>query len=257
MNELIKISENIQLNSQAVDARELWYTLESKKDFSEWIKNKVINSNLFIEGEDYCLLPQIGEQKNRGGHNKIDYALTLNTAKQVALMENTAKGKEIRQYFINCEQKLKAYMQLPNFNNPIEAARAWADEVEKKQGLQAIVELQQSELKEAAPKVEYHDKVLANKGVYTVTQIAKTFGLSANRLNQILEDLKIQYKNRETWVLYQKYQGMGYTTTNTHLYTNEYGQDKKSMLTVWTEQGRRFIYIQLTEYFKTHPLKQQ
>lgn len=257
MTDMIKIVENSRLNAQAVNARELWYNLESKKDFSEWIKNKVLNNNLFVENEDYCLLPQMVEQKTgRGGHNKIEYALTINTAKQVSLMENTEKGREIRQYFIDSEKRLQAMQALPNFNNPVEAARAWADQVEAKQALQAVVDLQRKELKESAPKIEYHDKVLANKGVYTVTQIAKDFGLTAIRLNQILNELGIQFKSRETWVLYEKYQKMGYTATNTHLYTNEYGQDKKSLLTVWTEQGRRFIYASLTDYFKKHPINQ-
>lgn len=256
MTELIKISRNEQLNAEVVSARELWYNLESKQEFTHWIKNKVTSNLLFIENEDYCLLDKIVEQKNgRGGHNKIEYALTINTAKQVALMENTAKGKEIRQYFIDTEKKLKAFAQLPDFNNPIEAARAWADEVEAKMALNAVVEIQRNELKEAGPKVDYYDKVLANKGVYTVTQIAKTFGLTANRLNAILCELGVQFRSRETWVLKEKYQGMGYTTTNTHLYTNEFGQDKKNLLTVWTEQGRRFIYTLLAEYFKKHPMQ--
>jgi anti-repressor protein len=255
MTDMIKITQNSRLNTQAVDARELWYELESKQEFSNWIKSKVVNNPLFIENEDYCSFDNI-VKREKGASVRKDFALTINTAKQVALMENTEKGREIRQYFIDSEKKLQAMNALPNFNNPVEAARAWADEVEAKQALQAVVDLQRKELKESAPKIEYHDKILANKGVYTVTQIAKDFGLTAIRLNQILNELGIQFKSRETWVLYEKYQKMGYTATNTHLYTNEYGQDKKSLLTVWTEQGRRFIYSMLTAYFKKHPINQ-
>lgn len=132
MEELIKLKD---YNGQkVVNARDLHELLESKKDFSEWIKNKVINSSLFVENEDYCLLPNLGEQKNgRGGHNKIEYALTINVAKQVALMENTQKGKEIRQYFIECEKelnKLKPQFQLPQ--TYAEALRELAVEVEKR-----------------------------------------------------------------------------------------------------------------------------
>lgn len=255
MTDMIKITQNSRLNTQAVDARELWYELESKQEFSNWIKSKVVNNPLFIENEDYCSFDNI-VKREKGASVRKDFALTINTAKQVALMENTEKGREIRQYFIDSEKKLQAMNALPNFNNPVEAARAWADEVEAKQALQAVVDLQRKELKESAPKIEYHDKILANKGVYTVTQIAKDFGLTAIRLNQILNELGIQFKSRETWVLYEKYQKMGYTATNTNLYTNEYGQDKKSLLTVWTEQGRRFIYSMLTAYFKKHPINQ-
>ena len=110
------------------------------------------------------------------------------------------------------------------------------------QVLTAQNQLQEHELKIQAPKVEYHDKVLSSTSTYDTTQIAKELGMSAITLNKKLQDLKVQYKLSGQWVLYAKYQSKGYTDTRTHQYTDSQGASKTSMLTVWTEQGRKFIH---------------
>lgn len=102
--ELIKISEHN--GKQAVSARDLHAFLESKRDFSNWIKDRIEKYG-FIENQDFILLNNFGEQTGRGGHNKIEYALTLNTAKELAMLEANNKGKQARQYFIECEKKLR------------------------------------------------------------------------------------------------------------------------------------------------------
>lgn len=110
------------------------------------------------------------------------------------------------------------------------------------QALTTQNQLQEHELKIQAPKVEYHDKVLASTSTYDTTQIAKELGMSAITLNKKLQDLKVQYKLSGQWVLYAKYQSKGYTDTRTHQYTDSQGTSRTSMLTVWTEQGRKFIH---------------
>lgn len=119
---------------QAVSARMLHVFLESKKDFSDWIKFKVNQCDL-VENQDYEVLhPKFGEQKGRGGHNKIEYALTIDAAKEISMVEGNERGKQARRYFIECERQLKATtLTLPNFANPAEAARAWAEQYELKQ----------------------------------------------------------------------------------------------------------------------------
>lgn len=106
MNELIKVGESsLQGESvQTVDARQLHEFLESKKQFADWIKNKVVDDDLFTEDQDYILLHQEVKQNGIGGHNKKDYAVTIDTAKHLSMMERTAKGKQARQYFIECEK---------------------------------------------------------------------------------------------------------------------------------------------------------
>jgi len=106
MNALIKIKE--QDNKQVVSARELHEFLGSKKDFSSWIKTRIDRYG-FKENEDFVMLTQSGEQSksSRGGHNKIDYVLTVDCAKELSMVEGTEKGRQARAYFIDCEKKLK------------------------------------------------------------------------------------------------------------------------------------------------------
>ena len=106
-------------------------------------------------------------------------------------------------------------------------------------------ELQESQLKISAPKVEYYDEVLQSNSTYTTNQIAKELGMSAIGLNAELSSLGIQYKQSGTWLLYSKYQNKGYTKTKTHSFTDNHGKIQTSMATVWTESGRLFIHDNL------------
>lgn len=107
------------------------------------------------------------------------------------------------------------------------------------------IALQDQQLRIQAPKVEYHDKVLASQSTYNTTQIAKEFGWCAVTLNKKLQDLGIQYKQHGQWLLYAKYQGKGYTKTVTHCFTNSNGETSTEQRTVWTEAGRKFIHATL------------
>lgn len=80
MNELIKISLN-EKNKQVVSARDLHLFLEVQTDFSNWAK-RMFEYGL-EENKDYSLV-KIGE---RSAHNKIDYALTIDTAKQISMVQ--------------------------------------------------------------------------------------------------------------------------------------------------------------------------
>lgn len=113
------------------------------------------------------------------------------------------------------------------------------------QRLQMQNDIQDQQLRIQAPKVEYHDKVLASQSTYNTTQIAKEFGWGAVTLNKKLQDLGIQYKQHGQWLLYAKYQGKGYTKTVTHSFTNSNGETSTEQRTVWTEAGRKFIHTTL------------
>ncbi|EEY7575152.1 antA/AntB antirepressor family protein [Escherichia coli] len=89
------------------NARDLHAFLGVKKVFAAWITNR-ISEYEFIENQDYILLSNLGKQTSgRGGHNRKDYHLTLDTAKELAMVERNEKGRQIRRYFIECEKKLR------------------------------------------------------------------------------------------------------------------------------------------------------
>lgn len=112
--------------------------------------------------------------------------------------------------------------------------------------LEANNEMQAEALMEAAPKVEYHDKVLTSTSTYNTTNIAKEFGMGAPSLNKILHEKGVQYKSGGQWLLYSKYQDRGYTRTVTNTYDNGHGEVHTRQQTVWTEKGRQFIHSLLT-----------
>lgn len=88
------------------NARDLHAFLGIKKVFAAWITNR-ISEYEFVENQDYILLSKIGKQTSgRGGHNRKDYHLTLDTAKELAMVERNEKGRQIRRYFIECEKQL-------------------------------------------------------------------------------------------------------------------------------------------------------
>lgn len=106
MNELIKTTAAVINNEtvNAVNARELWEKLESRKQFADWIKNRLAD---FSEGQDFLISPNC-EIKGRGGDRKsVEYILTLDTAKHICMMERNETGKKIRQYFIEVEKRFR------------------------------------------------------------------------------------------------------------------------------------------------------
>lgn len=104
------------------------------------------------------------------------------------------------------------------------------------------LQLQENVIKQQAPKVEYHDKVLQAVNAIPTTVIAKELGMSAIKLNQMLNDNKVIYKVGGTWVLHQKYHNKGYAVSRTYTYTDEEGNTKTSIQLYWTELGRKHIH---------------
>ena len=197
MNELIKIeSKEIGNESvQTVNARELHAFLEVGKDFSTWIKNR-LDTLGSIEGQDYLvlkgefLLPKTGEQTNdgRGGHNRLEYYITLDTAKHLAMMERNEKGKQARQYFIECERKLREHQAKLAPKTYVEALRALADEVEAHNKTQELLAI-------AAPKSEYFDKLVERNLLTNFTITAKEFGIKRKDLIDYLLVNKYVYRD--------------------------------------------------------------
>ena len=104
MKQLIKITANEQ-GSQVVSAKELHAYVQVPTKFADWIKRMLEYG--FIEGEDYQIVFLKNEKNPSNGRPSIDYALTLDCGKEIAMLQRTEKGKEARLYFIECERKLK------------------------------------------------------------------------------------------------------------------------------------------------------
>lgn len=104
------------------------------------------------------------------------------------------------------------------------------------------IALQDTQLKEQAPKVSGYDNYISSAGTFTTTQIAKEYGWGAETLNRKLKERGIQYKQNGQWLLTTKYDGRGYTRSIPRTYTRSDGTTGTQMQTVWTVRGREFIH---------------
>lgn len=234
INEIIKITED-ENGRRLVSARELHEFLEVGRDFTSWVKGRIEKYG-FIENADYTVInltPQNGGA-SWGGSNKVDYALTIDMSKELSMVENNERGHQARRYFIACESKLKevTLKQLPQ--DYLSALKALVKSEEEKALMQ--------------PQVDYYQKVLNPNAVpeqngfvkfVTTTAIAKDLQMSAQKLNKILNDLHIIYKQGKTWFLYTEHENK--IPEYADYIVNEYGQILK-----FSEKGREWI-IKLLE----------
>ena len=175
MNELIVIKKetigNEEVNS--VDARELWEFLGSKRQFGDWVKTKVLNNKFFEENQDFTLLHNSVKQVSHGGHNKKVCALTVDTAKKVAMAEQTDKGNEARCYFLECEKIAKGAVKVMT---PMEMISEMAQHIVKTEKRQLAIEEKQLATDKKIDALE--SKMCSNPGYFTVTGYANLMKVS-------------------------------------------------------------------------------
>ncbi|APX73140.1 phage antirepressor [Companilactobacillus allii] len=106
----------------------------------------------------------------------------------------------------------------------------------------------EQQVNELQPKATYYDQVLQNPSLVTITVIAKDYGMSGQELNNLLRDLKIQFKQGKTWLLYAKYQTTGWTHSNTTMVKRKDGTEKAVLNTKWTQKGRLGLYALLKKH---------
>ena len=239
MNELIKISYN-KSDEPVVSGRDLHEKLEVKTAYKDWFPRMCEYG--FEESKDFNSLKF--EQVQYEGEREVrrmltDHIITLDMAKQIAMIQRTDKGKEIREYFIEIEKAWSSPEKL--------MARALKVAERTISQLETTVAVQSQQLAEAAPKVSYYDLILNCKDLISISKIAKDYGMSAVKMNDLLRDMGIQYRQGNVWLLYQKYAAQGYTSTKTHEYIGSDGTNHAKTATYWTQKGRLFIYNKLKE----------
>lgn len=231
MKELIKIETN-ENGEPIVNARELHERLGNKRQFSDWIKKRIEQYG-FNENIDFTTFSQNCE-KPMGGRPTTEYALTLDTAKEIAMVENNEQGRKIRKYFIQVEK---------DFNSPEKVMARALKFAEQRLNILQLENTQQKQLiGELKPKADYLDQILHSKELVTTTAIAKDYGMSAKAFNKKLHELKVQFKQSEQWFLYSKYHDCGYTHSETIELEHKDGTKFVRINTKWTQKGRLFLY---------------
>lgn len=193
MNELIKINKE-----NKVDGRSLHEFLQVGTAYKDWFPRMVEYG--FVEGIDFC--SKMSE--STGGRPAVNHDMTIDMAKEICMIQRTERGKQARLYFIECERRLREVKApaLPDFTNPVIAARAWADELEKKQ-------LAEAKVAELAPKADFYDTVADSGSLMSMADTCKILdmGIGRNKLFALLREKKILQKDN---IPYQQYVTAGY-----------------------------------------------
>lgn len=151
---LVKLNDN---HEPVVSGRTLHRELGVNSNYTTWFDR--MTEYGFTEGVDYHVcLPNSESKHGRGGHNKVDHVLKLDMAKEIAMIQRTEKGKEVRQYFIQVEQ---------DYNSPEKImARALNIANTRLSILETTVE-------KMKPKALFADAVAASKTSILVGELAK------------------------------------------------------------------------------------
>ena len=192
--ELIKITTKD--GEQVCSARELHAFLEVATDFTNWCKRMfeygfeaekdftpiLAKTPTSEEGKDFTSI--LG--KSTGGRPSTDYALTLDCAKEISMLQRTEKGKQARQYFIACEKAAKGnQLDLTNPKNILQIVQNWADEQEKRIAAE-------NQIKALQPKVIFADAVAASETTILIGELAKILkqnGIEVGQ-NRLFETLR-------------------------------------------------------------------
>lgn len=217
MEELIKVTT--KGDTQVVSARELYKGLEIKRRFSLWVSD---NFKDFIENVDFTSVRKSTVVNNGAKRELQDYAITISMAKELCMMSHTELGKEYRKYFLELERK---------WNDPKEVV---------KRGY-AILQNENKQLKIEngilKPKADKYDRYLSNKGLITITEIAKEYGMSGRELNKFLHDKRIIFKKGDKWFMYQRYANDG--LVGYEIFMPEDREIRRTLK--WTTKGEQFI----------------
>lgn len=228
MNQLINVIRKTN-GKIAVNAKDLYNFLDVKTPFRIWI-SRMLNKYGFISKVDY----EVSYKNDRnllGGRPSKVVILTLDCAKEIAMVQRNHRGRQARKYFIHIQK-------LYENENPVSALiRA------PKSKILSIAANAERQHEKDLPKVKYYDKSMCNPGTMTTTVIAKNYGMSAQQLNHLLYKFGIIYKQGKSWVPYSKYQNMKLGSFDSFNYD---GNRQVSKLWKWNQRGEKLIHDVMT-----------
>ncbi|PTF30870.1 phage antirepressor KilAC domain-containing protein [Staphylococcus chromogenes] len=233
----VKIENNKELGavvSSRVVANELGRRHDNvKRDLEQILMSSKV-STLIIDSN----------YKDSRGRNQKEYLLTKDGF--TLYMFNIQGHNEFKMAYINKFNEMERQIKQPTasymIDDPVKRAELWIEEQKEKQALQLENNMQKQKIAEYEPKASYLDTILNNKSLVTVGQIAKDYGMSAQALNKLLHDLRVQYKQSGQWLLYSNLHDKGYTHSSTTEIEHKDGSTSVRMNTKWTQKGRLFIY---------------
>ena len=115
--------------------------------------------------------------------------------------------------------------------------------------MQATLQRRDEQIAKLQPRADYADHVLDSVSCFTTTQLAKELDMTAQELNRLLCEMRIQYWQSGQYLLYADYARQGYAKNRTHSHKSLNGDLHTHTYLVWTERGRDFIHQLLNPKF--------
>jgi phage antirepressor YoqD-like protein len=232
-NAILELSKSD--NEFPINLDEVWMLVYPRKDHAV---RELVDSSQFIEGVDYQVFLKNGENP-KGGRPTNEYKLTVSCMEFFIVRKVRPVFEVYRQVFhkVAKHELSRKELALMVLQSEEEKERL-ALEVQQKQ---ITIELQEKEIKQAAPKVSYYDNHLQSVNTLTSTQVAKQIGMDAEKLHRKMKEIGILYKQSGQWILHAPYSIWGLHSTRTQTYTRSDGSTGTSVYTVWTTKGVRFI----------------
>ena len=239
---MTQIAIQRQGDALLVDARLLHAQLEIATRFNDWIVRRLADA-LAVEGEDFYS----DLSKPAGlGRPPADYALTLDLAKELAMLERTERGREVRRYFIQAEKDLRSASPAPalDISDPLVLAQKFIEAETQRRTLSAQVET-------LTPKAQVYDALVSSEGSYSVAEAAKLLATGEVRLFRTLRDRHILMDGNRSGVEhhnvpYQQYLERGYFELITRPRPGG-EQDRVSYTTRVTARGLAWLQKGLTQ----------
>ena len=226
MNELLKI--NYDNDRITLSARELHEFLEIGTEFAKWMQRMCEYG--FTENQDYRVFVK-NDDKSKG-RPSTDYEITLDMAKEIAMIQRNEKGKQARQYFIEVEKQ---------WNSPERIIARGLIESQK------MIDNLNQRLLEQKPKVEFYDDVAGSKDAIEMAEVSKVLGVKGmgrNNLFQFLREQQILQSNNQP---YQTYVDRGYFRVVEQKYIKPNGDTAINIKTLVYQRGVDFIRKKLKD----------
>ncbi|WP_436889996.1 phage regulatory protein/antirepressor Ant [Mammaliicoccus sciuri] len=246
MNTTLKVIE--QNKELYVDSREIAeMTNKRHADLVRSIESylEVLGQNAKLRSDDFFL--ESSYQAGTGKQYK-HYLLTKKGCDMVANKMTGEKGILFTATYVDAFYQMQEQIKQTAISmsdsymieDPVQRAKRWIEEQQEKLMLE-------QEIGELKPKADYVDEILKSNGTMTVTQIAADYGLSATKLNKILNEARLQRKVGNQWILYKEHMNKGLTKSNTISIVRSDGRQDTKLQTKWTQKGRLKIHEILTE----------
>lgn len=236
-NVVIPLTEND--GAQAVMGRDLHKFLEVTTPYRKWFPRMVEYG--FIAGQDYADKNVRVERMNRGAVEVTDHIISLDMAKEISMIQRTDKGKQARQYFIECERLAREAHA-----TSIENAKSVVAQMTRSEILQIALNAEEERLaleaknKELTPKAEAYDDFIDTTGKYNIGTVAKMFGKGQNWLFRELRNAGVLIsKGAMKNTPYSQY--MKYFEVKAHEYERKNGEMGCSYTTYVQPVGIDFI----------------